>query len=119
MQQPAPRRPYRGGSSQSGAETKEPGAPRSCAWVVLVMLGDGYVPGALVAAASLRARRTRHALVCMVTADVSEAARAQLRVLFDRVVEVPAVEHPSRPMPSEKQARMYGGWIARSYTKWC
>jgi hypothetical protein len=85
---------------------------------VLVMLGDAYVPGALAAAQSLRDVKTRHALVCMTTPDVSEAARSALRLLYDRVAEVPLISHPSRAMPSAKQVAMYGEWIARSYTKW-
>jgi hypothetical protein len=114
--QPPARRPYKG-ARPCDAKTADDGAARA-AWVVLVMLGDAYVPGALVVAQSLRTVKTRHAVVCMVTADVTEAARAQLRELYDRVVEVPFIGYPSRPMPSAKQADMYGAWIARSYTKW-
>jgi hypothetical protein len=54
----------------------------------------------------------------MVTEDVPAQARAQLLLQFDRVVEIPVIEYPSRPMPTEKQAQMYESWIARSYTKW-
>jgi hypothetical protein len=100
------------------------GAPE-CAWVVLLMLGDGYTPGALVVAESLRRQNTAHDLVCMVTPDVSAAARAHLRrdgpsgrPLYDAVVEVPYLTHRTRPFESKRQAELYGGWIDHSFTKW-
>ena len=101
----------------------DPPEPANCAWVVLLMNGVSYLPGALVVARTLRDVQTRHALVCMVTQDVPSTARAQLRgtahaPLFDEVVEVPLVSHPTRPFRSKKQAELYGGWIDRSFTKW-
>jgi len=104
------RRPYRGGAAAHAEE--------KCAWVVLVMIGSAYVPGAIVAAASLKFRKTKHPVLCMVTPDVPDEGREQLRGVFDRVVEVDAVAYPSRPMPTEKQAAMYAAWISQSYTKW-
>jgi len=89
-----------------------------CAWAVLIMIGKAYAPGALVVAQSLRAARTKHDLVCMVTADVPEETRDQLRLVFDRVADVPYVSHAARPLPSSKQAESYNGWIDRAFTKW-
>lgn len=106
------RRAYRGGTNTPAA------CPAKCAWVVLVMLGPGYVPGAVVAASSLRRLKTRHSIVCMVTDDVPEPSRAELRLVFDDVVEVAKLSGASRPMLTEKQSNMYGSWISHSYTKW-
>jgi hypothetical protein len=49
---------------------KERKAQRFC-YVLLVMKGDNYIPGALVTAYSLRLTGTKHDLVCMITDDVS------------------------------------------------
>jgi hypothetical protein len=89
-----------------------------CAWVVLVMAGRTYVPGALVVAASLRAVGTRHDRVVMVTPDVDAAARAQLALEFTAVVEVPYIERPARRFESAHQMARYGAWLDRSFTKW-
>lgn len=105
------RRPYRGGAPPTAA-------PLRCAWVVLLMKGAAYAPGALVAAESLRLTRTRHALVCMATPDVPAATREQLLAAFDRVVEVPYLTRPARVLPSKKQAAYYGAWMDDSFTKW-
>ncbi|HVE14404.1 MAG TPA: hypothetical protein VNI01_13475 [Elusimicrobiota bacterium] len=92
-------------------------APRG-AWAVLVMRGDAYLPGALVTAQSLRWVRTRHALVCMVTADVSAGARADLGRLYDRVVEVPYLRGRGGELHTPRQTELYGDWIAVASTKW-
>jgi glycogenin glucosyltransferase len=113
----AARRPYRGGRA-----APEPGEPAEagprCAWVVLLMIGKAYAPGALVVAYSLRLLRTRHELVCMVTADVPSETRAQLAVVYDRVVEIPYIAHKARPLASQRQIESYSGWLDRSFTKW-
>jgi glycogenin glucosyltransferase len=82
------------------------------------MIGVSYLPGALAVAWSLRRLRTRHALVCMATPDVPAGARAQLGLVYDRVVEVPYVAHKARPLPSLRQAEYYAGWLDRGFTKW-
>jgi hypothetical protein len=82
------------------------------------MIGKAYAPGALVTAYSLRALKTRHDLVCMVTDDVPEETRAQLRLVYDRVVEVPYLARRSRSCTSLRQAEYYGAWIDRGFTKY-
>jgi hypothetical protein len=111
-----PRRAYKGGRAA-------PDPPKKCAWVVLLMIGKAYAPGALVVAQSLRAMKTKHDLVCMVTDDVPPETRAQLRgtaqsPIYDAVIEVPYVAQRTRPFEAKKQAELYGGWIDRSFTKW-
>ena len=56
------------------------------------MIGDEYVPGALVLAYSLKKVKTKARLIVMVTKDVSEKARNQLKLIFDDIIEVPYVE---------------------------
>lgn len=92
--------------------------PKRCAWVVLLMIGKAYAPGALVIAQSLRLVKTRHELVVMVTDDVPEETRAQLRLVFDRVVDIPYIEHTARRYDAKRQMEAYGGWMDRAFTKW-
>ncbi|MFA7286856.1 MAG: hypothetical protein WC052_04335 [Patescibacteria group bacterium] len=92
--------------------------PLKCAWVVLVMLGRSYVPGAVVVAHAMRALRTRHSLVCMVTDDVPEESRAALRLVYDQVVEVPYIRHEARGFLSDRQTERYGSWLDAAFTKW-
>eukprot|EP01083_Nonionella_stella_P128161 388270_1 len=75
---------------------------RRYAYVTLVMLGDKYVPAALVLAYSLRSAYERERrrkcrfplisefppdLIVMVDKSVSQSARTHLSVLYDRVEE--------------------------------
>jgi hypothetical protein len=46
------------------------------------MLGDGYLPGALLVGAQLRALAPGIDRICMVTHDVSARARAELAKVF-------------------------------------
>jgi hypothetical protein len=82
------------------------------------MMGDAYIPGALVVAHSLRAVKTRYALVCMVTDDVTDGARKQLATQYDAVIEVPYIVHAVRKMATKKQDELYASWVDRSFTKW-
>ena len=86
--------------------------------VTLLMLGDGYLPGCLLLAKSLRDASPRLCaevdLVCMVTPDVSASARADLRTLFDRVDEVPYIELPPARVPHRPAVRPI---YARTFTK--
>jgi len=88
------------------------------AWCSLVMLGDNYVPGALVAAYSLKKVETKYPVLCMVTYDVTADARESLLKCFDGLVEIPYLEHTTIPMRSHKQRDIYGAWMNKSFTKW-
>jgi hypothetical protein len=55
---------------EAQSKTDNGSTPRF-AYVMLVMKGDNYIPGALVTAYSLRLTGTKHHLVCMITSDVS------------------------------------------------
>ena len=111
------RRVYKGSPAAGGADS---GGDKKCAWVVLLMGGGSYEPGALVVAQSLKALKTRHDVVCMVTADVPAETRARLKesALYDAVVDVPYITQKTRPFTSSHQVEMYGGWIDHSFTKW-
>jgi hypothetical protein len=90
------------------------------AWVVLLMIDENYVKGALVVAQTLRNMKTKHDIVCMVTNDISDNIRSILleTSLYDFVIEVPYIEQATRPFRSPKQLDMYSDWIDRSFTKW-
>ena len=83
------------------------------------MLGDSYVPGALVLAESLCHLKTRHDLVCMITPGVSKIATRALEIVFDRVLLVPSVNCRTKPLFGQKQRHRYGkAFLSRVFTKW-
>lgn len=92
-------------------------AKTGCAFVWLVMIGNSYVPGALVSAHSFKRVGSVHDLVVMVTDDIKEDERKQLGVVFDAVVGVKYLEFKSASLKTEKQVKTYS-WIDKSYTKW-
>jgi len=114
-----------GASAAAAADAASATPASSCAFVTLVMLGDAYIPGALVLASSLRAAGTRAALVVLVSPDVSAAGRADLALLFDRVVEVPLLQgravHQEWKRYTKAGAAPGGGklyqWIDSAFTK--
>ena len=65
-----------------------PSGNKNYAYVTLVMLGDRYVPAAIVLAYSLRKLNTKADLVVLVTNDVSYEAQNVLRTYFDHVINV-------------------------------
>jgi glycogenin len=87
----------------------------SRAWVTLVMLGDSYIPGALVMAHSMKNKQTKYPIVAMVTPDVT---KEPLTKVFDQVIEVAYIEYPTRHFKSDKQVEAYNPWIDKSFTKW-
>ena len=89
-----------------------------CAWATLVMVGDAYVPGALVVGYSLRKVKTKHDIICMVTDDVSEDARVALGEVFDQVIQVDYIGAPSAHAMGKGQEKGYRPWIGKAYTKW-
>ncbi len=55
------------------------------AYVCIVMLGDAYIPGAIVLAQSLINCGSKADRVCLVTPDVSEEAKKLLQMFFNKV----------------------------------
>jgi len=89
--------------------------------VCLVMLGDLYIPGALVVAKTFK-KYNKNILdntdvVCMVTKDVTEKGRNILIKYFDKIVVVPYIEQNTK-MFSKKQNEIYKKWMNVSFTKW-
>jgi hypothetical protein len=82
------------------------------------MKGDSYACGAIIGAYSLKMAGTKHALVCMVTPDVSEECRKRMRYIFTEVVEVPYVQYEVKPLRTQKQRNMYNSWVDAAFTKW-
>ena len=66
------------------------------AYATFVILNDSYVPGALVLAHSLKRMGTEADILCLVNAQISDGARAQLGVVFDRVIPVETIFTPYR-----------------------
>lgn len=73
------------------------------AYVTFLMRNDSYLPGALMIAYALRQQLPpgRADLVCLVTPEITPAARRALALLFDHVLDVPAIFVPHR----RRQAR--------------
>ena len=63
-------------------------------------------------------RSDPHAPSNQVTDDVSEAARSDLAVVFDRVQVVPYIRTLARALPTQKQQDRYGAWMDIACTKW-
>ena len=61
------------------------------AYVFLLMKGDRYLPGIIVAAYSLREHQTKQDIVVMVTNDISTKARKDLSIFVDYIYEVPYI----------------------------
>jgi len=57
------------------------------AYVTFLMRGDGYLPGALVLAYTLK-MQTKYDCICLITEDVSNHAQCALRLVYDRVIIV-------------------------------
>jgi len=47
-----------------------------------------------------------------------QSIRDLLLTVFDDIVIVPIIEHPTTPMMSTQQQLMYSNWISKSFTKW-
>lgn len=84
------------------------------AYFTLVMLGDSYVEPALVLGRSIQSSRTRvKRRYCMVTRDVSSAARDLLKHYWT-VVEVEYYTRGNLPSLTDK---IHGSWMKHSFTK--
>ncbi len=88
------------------ASFRRPDGSARFAFMTFIMRNDSFVPGALVFAYALRRQKTQADLVCMVTKDVTPAARAALEILFDRVVEVEGIFIPHKRR-QERQDRPF------------
>lgn len=65
------------------------------AYVTLVMMGDRYIPAAIVLAHSIRKLESKADLVVMITKDVSEAGKRILASFYDRIVNVKYLNVPN------------------------
>ena len=95
------------GTLEDGSRSSHSESVDKFAYVCLVMNGDFFVPGAVVMASSLRRTNPTADLVCMVTSDVSPAARTMLGNLYDKVVLVEYINAPARPMPTRHENNIY------------
>jgi hypothetical protein len=68
---------------------------RLYAYVTLVMLGDSYIPAAIVMAHTVRLLQSNADLVVLVTNDVSVEGKQILSMFFDRVIDVKYITVPN------------------------
>lgn len=90
------------------------------AYVTLVMLGDEYVEPALALGESLLLTGTQKDRICMVTRDVSKAARSRLSCYW-KLWDVDYIGRDRTTLPllmSKTMNDIYGSWIHVSFTKW-
>lgn len=92
------------------------GSEHKNAYVMLMFGGDKYLEGIKTLAYSLIKTGTKHDIVCMVTDDVSQNAREEMKLLNIKIIEVPYLKFKSKPLKSKKQNDRYP-WINVSYTK--
>ena len=88
------------------------------AYVFLVMKGDDYSIGAMVAAHSLKKTETKNDIICMVTNDVSVSAINKLKLFFNQVILVNYIKFKTKEIKFKKIKKMYRDWISSSFTKW-
>lgn len=90
------------------------------AWCMLVLGNpeDGYLMGALVCAKSLKVQNTQYPIILMVTEEIWQELQPIYNEVFDDIILVPTIEHPTIEFKSERQKEMYGYWINKSFTKW-
>ena len=76
------------------------------AHVAFLMLNDNYLPGTLTAGYGLRQQHTQADLVCLVTPEITPAARRALAQIYDHVLEVEKIYVP-HARRQERQDRPY------------
>lgn len=98
------------------------------AYVTFIIINDSYLPGALIFAYGIRLQRAVADLVCIVSHNISEEARAALRLLYDHVIEMDEIYIPHKRR-HERQDRPFlfsrfnalklgaDGGFGRSYEK--
>lgn len=72
-----------------------------CAYVVLLMMGDGYLPGAFLVGSQLKHFAPHVDRICMVTPDVSDDARKLLLQVFTRLYDTDYIK-TKRPYVREE-----------------
>jgi len=78
------------------AEMKRDDGSSRYAFVTFLMRNDNYLPGALLFGYCLREKRTQADLVCLVTRNISAAARYALGMIYDHIIEVDEIYIPSK-----------------------
>ncbi len=66
------------------------------AFVTLLTLNDSYLPAVLLLAYGLRRQQTAADIICLVTPEITTAARKALTLLYDQVLEVEPIVIPHR-----------------------
>ena len=64
------------------------------AYVTFIIRNDSYLPGALVFAYALRLQKTKADLICIVSDNISDAAVASLKLVYDDVIVINEVYVP-------------------------
>jgi len=87
------------------------------AFVSCMFMGDNYLPGILVLAYSIFKTKTKYDVVCMVTPDVSEGAKAKMRKIG---IKVENVEYIYTNSYLDERPSMKGRYpnIHKYSTKW-
>lgn len=87
------------------------------AFVFSIFLGDLYIPGAMVMAYSLFKTDTKHDVVCMVTPDISEEAKARMTNIGIKVINVEYINTNAYLEERPSMKRRYPN-IGKFNTKW-
>lgn len=85
---------------------------------MLCMKKDGYVPGVICTAESIRRSGSKNDILVMVTPDVSDAACELMLSSCTKIVKIPYITFPTKNMKTKRQMELYGSWLSEAYTKW-
>lgn len=80
------------------------------AYVTLIMLGDNYIPGAIVLSYSIKRLNSQADLVVLVSPDVSDDGKLLLSTFFDRVIVVDLIYVPNWRTKKQKH-RLYLNYV--------
>jgi FkbM family methyltransferase len=90
------------------------------AYATTVFRGDGYIPGALTMAHSLRMSGidiSKIDIIITVTPDISAKAIQALKLVYDHVFVKEYITFKTGPLETQKQVKIYD-WSSDAFTKW-
>jgi hypothetical protein len=82
----------------------------------MVIVNDNYIFGALVLGFSIRQCGSFADLVVMVTPDITEKGKKQLKLIFDKVIDIDYIEKDIKMKKWKRFEERYK-WITKSFTK--
>ena len=89
--------------------TKKGSSKNKYCYAFCIWGGDRYIPAVLACAYSIIRLKTKNDIVCLVTNDVSEKGRNEIRKLGVIIVEVPYLTYKTAQLKTKKQRKLHFG----------